>query len=299
MTLQQCEYVLEIARTGSVNEAAKQLFVAQSGLSASVKQLEQELGIQIFDRTNRGVLLTEDGAEFLRYASQMVEQGRFILHRYRHAEHSERLHVVTQHYDFISDIFCRVLRDSTAEQYHFSLREIKTYEVIREVETAAGDVGILAIREADRELMERFLHKKRLAFTPFLTTRPYVFMRREHPLASHTLITAEQLSAYPYVFYDQGDNNTSFFTEELTKEPLGDRRVEISDRASLMNVLLSSDCCTVGTGIMPSLLNDGKIVAILLDSEELYHIGYLLNTDRRQTPLTDMFIRLLLEFGAQ
>ena len=297
MTIQQCKYVLEIAKTGSFNEAAKQLFVAQSSLSGCIKQLEAELGIRLFERSNRGVILTSDGAEFIRYASQMVEQNDFIVERYRSAAQILRLHIATQHYDFISDLFCRLLHESGETDYHFSLREIKTYEIIYEVEHAASDIGILAIRDGDRELMGRFLHKKGLSFTPFLVTSPYVFVRREHPLAQKGRITSADLRDYPYVFYDQGTHNTSFFTEELTDELFGNRRVEISDRASLMGVLLSSDCYTIGTGIMPSKLNDGKIISVPLESQERYSVGYLLCDNRKPTALLEQFIQLLGEFA--
>ncbi len=299
MTVQQCKYVLEIAKTGSFNEASKQLFIAQSSLSSCIKQLESELGIQIFDRSNRGVFLTADGAEFIRYAGQIVEQNEFILNRYKHDDNILKLHITTQHYDFISDIFCRILNENEAEKFQFSLREIKTYEMIHEVESAVSDIGILAIREDDRELMERFLNKKGISFTPFLETSPYVFVRQGHALASKNSVSIDELQAYPYVFYDQGINNASFFTEELTDDVPGGRRVEISDRASLMNVLISSDCCTVGTGIMPSQLNDGKIVAIPLKSDEKYSIGYILNKDRKQSELTEKFIKLLFDFAAK
>lgn len=297
MTIQQCKYVLEIAKTGSFNEAAKQLFVAQSSLSGCIKQLEAELGIRLFERSNRGVILTSDGAEFIRYASQMVEQNDFIVERYRSTAQILRLHVATQHYDFISDLFCRLLQNGGDTAYHFSLREIKTYEIIAEVEHAVSDIGILAIRDGDRELMERFLHKKGLSFTPFLSTFPYVFVRREHPLAQKGQITSGDLREYPYVFYDQGTHNMSFFTEELTDELFGDRRVEISDRASLMGVLLSSDCYTIGTGIMPSKLNGGKIVSVPLESRERYSVGYLLSDNRKPTALMEGFIQLLGEFA--
>lgn len=297
MTVQQCKYVLEIARTGSFNEAAKQLFVAQSSLSSCIKQLESELGIQIFDRSNRGVFLTADGAEFVRYAGQIVEQSEFILNRYKQEDNVLKLHISTQHYDFISDIFCMLLNENNEEKLQFSLREIKTYEMIHDVETAVSDIGIMAVREDDRELMERFLNKKGISYTPFLETSPYVFVRKNHPLASKKIISLEDIQAYPYVFYDQGINNSSFFTEELTDEISCGRRVEISDRASLMNVLISSDCCTVGTGIMPSQLNDGKIVAIPFESCEKYSIGYILNKARKQSELTEKFINMLYEFA--
>ncbi len=299
MTVQQCRYILEIERTGSFREAANKLFIAQSSLSSCVKQLEGELGIKIFERSNKGVMLTADGAEFIRYAAQMVEQSEFIEERYRRAEDIRRLHVSTQHYDFITDIFCKLLNETHSEKYIFSLRETKTYDMIRYVERAESDIGILAIREDDCEIMDRFFAKHGITFTPFLTTTPFVFISREHPLASRSVLRIDDVREYPYVYYDQGANNNSFFTEELTDKPIGDKRVEISDRASLMNVLLSSECYTVGTGIMPSRLNDGKIVAIPLEGKKKYKIGYIVNSDRRQSALVQSFIDLLLEFGKE
>ncbi len=297
MTVQQCKYVLVIAKTGSLNEASKQLFVAQSSLSSSVRALEGELGIKIFERSNRGVYLTEQGAEFVRYAAQIVEQNEFVMSRYKNAEDVKRLNIATQHYDFISDIFCKLLDETKGENYRFSLREIKTYEMIQEVSTAMSDIGILAIGENDRELVQRFLHKKGVVFTEFLKTKPCIFLNSSHSLADRSSLTFEDLGAYPYVFYDQGANNSSFFMEELTDEIAGESRIEISDRATLMNVLLSSDAYTVGTGIMPSRLNEGKIVAIPLETDDTYTIGYILGEERRKTALAERFIELLLAFA--
>ena len=83
MTIQQCRYVLQIVKTGSFNEAAKQLFVAQSSLSVSVKALEQELNIKIFERSGSGVYLTEDGSEFVKYATQIIDSEDLAAMRFR------------------------------------------------------------------------------------------------------------------------------------------------------------------------------------------------------------------------
>ncbi len=297
MTVQQCKYILEIEKTGSFSEAASRLFIAQSSLSSCVKQLERELGIKIFERSNKGVFLTADGAEFIRYAAQMVEQSEFIEERYRRAEKISGLHISTQHYDFISDIFCKLLNENKSEKYRFSLRETRTYDMIREVERAESDIGILAVREDDSEIMDRFLNKHGIKFTPFLKTTPFVFINRDHPLSERSVLSSDDLRNYPYVYYDQGANSSSFFTEELTDKPIGGKRVEISDRASLMNVLLSSECYTIGTGIMPSRLNEGKIVAIPLESDEKYSIGYIVNANRKEGELTKKFIELLHQFA--
>lgn len=295
MTIQQCKYVLMIAKTGSFNEAAKQLFIAQSSLSLSIKSLEQELDIKIFQRLGNGVYLTEDGAEFVRYASQIVQHDDFIFKRYSTKSYRQRLYIVTQHYDFIADIFGKMLSEIKEDTYNFSLREIQTYDVIHEIETAHSDIGIIAIKDNDYEIMKRFLNKKDLEFTAFLKVSPHVFLRKNHPLAQSARLSITELKDYPYVSYEQGEHNISFFTEEIMDDSNIVRHIEISDRATLMNVLLLTDSYTVGTGIMPSALNKGDIVSVPFESDESYIIGYILNSGRKISPITEKFISRLVE----
>ena len=296
MTIQQCKYVIEIVRKGSFNEAAKQLFVAQSALSNSVKLLEGELNVKIFERSKNGVFLTPEGAEFVRYAEQMVEQERFIKERYSVDSDRARLYVCTQHYDFVADVFCALLREFD-EDYDFSLHETKTYEVIREVECASSDIGIIAIKDDGYDSMTRYLEKKGIAFTEFLKVSPHVFVRSDHELCKRKAVTSAHLESYPYVSYEQGAHNTSFFMEELEVGARHPRHVKISDRATLMNVLLTTDCYTVGTGVMPSALNDGKIVSLPLSEKSFYSIGYILRSDKRVTGVSSKFLKLLHEFS--
>ncbi len=299
MTIQQCIYALEIAKTGSFSKAAKQLFIAQSSLSSSIKLLESELGITIFERSKNGVFLTAEGAEFIRYAEQISQQNDFIIKRYASDANRKKLYVSTQHYDFVADVFCRFLRDTSEENFDFSIREIQTYDVIREVETAYSDIGIIAIKDNDFDIMSRYLNKKGVSFTQFLKASPHIFIRREHPLAEHNSLSYEDIRQFPYVSYEQGSHNTSFFTEELAYSVSADKHVKISDRATLMNVLLTTDCCTVGTGIIPSALNDGKIVSIPMESDTFYRIGYIMRSDRNISELTKTLIHYLHEFAIQ
>ena len=292
MTIQQCKYILKIAECGSLNEAAKQLFVAQSSLSVSVKSLEQELNIKIFERLGNGVYLTEAGTEFIQYARQISEQNDFIINRYTENKTCIHLYISTQHYDFVADVFSKMLNETQEEQYRFSLREMKTYDVIHETETAFCDIGIIAIKDKDHSIMERYITKRGLTFIPLFNAMPHVYIRKEHPIANRTVITKENLKEYPYVSYEQGEHNSSFFTEEITNIYC-DKQVEISDRASLMNVLLATDCYTIGTGIMPSLLNKKRIVSIPFESEDFYTIGYILRTDRKVSEFTKKFIEIL------
>lgn len=295
MTIQQCKYVLEILKMGSFNEAAKTLYIAQSSLSAAVKALETELDIKIFERSNNGVCLTSDGAEFVRYASQIIEQNNFILAKYKSDQRCQKLYISTQHYDFIADIFGKMLNSVTDDTYKISLIETKTYNVINEVENGYCDIGIIAIKNTDFDIMKRILINKKLNFTSVLKTSPHVFVRKDHPVCNNDTLTYNELAKYPFVSYEQGKHNVSFFTEEIMEISDVKRHIEISDRASLMNVLLTTDSYTVGTGIMPSSLNEGKIVSIPLESDSYYNIGYMLHADRKCSDLAQCFIKMLEE----
>ena len=294
MTIQQCRYVLEIARLGSFSEAAKQLFVAQSSLSVSIKALEQELNIKIFERSNNGVYLTENGSEFVKYATQITDSEDFITMRFRSHHSVGKLHIATQHYDFIADIFGNFLRDINAEQYRLSIKEIETHNVIQEVLNGSSDIGIIALKEGDADIMKRYLDKKHISFTPLLCVPPHVFIRRSHPLAERTSLDIIELQKYPYVSYGQGEHNSSYFMEEMFDSFNAEKHIEISDRATLMNLLLITDAYTVGTGIMPSALNKGDIVSIPLICDDSYIIGYILNDSRKTADMTEKFIKKLL-----
>ena len=299
MTIQQCKYVLEILKMGSFNEAAKTLYVAQSSLSASVKSLEAELNIKIFERSNNGVCLTSDGAEFVRYASQIIEQNDFILAKYKSEQRYQKLYIATQHYDFVADIFGKMLNTVTDDSYKISLIETKTYNVINDVENGYCDIGIIAIKNTDFDIMKRILINKKLNFTPLFKTSPHVFVRKEHPVCNQDILTYTQLMQYPFVSYEQGNHNVSFFTEEIMECIDVKKHIEISDRASLMNVLMTTDSYTIGTGIMPSALNEGKIISVPLESSSYYNIGYILHTDRKCSDLTAHFINMLEELVEQ
>lgn len=297
MTIQQCIYILEIHNTGSFSEAARKLFVAQSSLSSSVRSLEDELGIKIFERSKNGAVLTVEGAEFVRYAAEIVSKNEFILNRYKKPQSGSRLFVSTQHYDFIADAFCGLVSENKESEYALSLQEKKTYDVIRDVEIASSDIGIIAIEDHNLDIMNRYLQNKELTFFPIFNVAPHVFLRKGHPLSGKPLLHYAMLSDYPYLSYDQGAHQDSWFQEEMISGEIFSKHIVISDRASLMNVLLKTDAYTVGTGIMPSALNEGKIVSVPLESRSRYNVGYITRNDRKPTPILEKFISAILQFA--
>ncbi len=297
MTIQQCKYILEIHNTGSFSEAARKLFVAQSSLSNSVRSLEDELGIKIFERSKNGAVLTVEGAEFVRYAAEIVSKNDFVTNRYKKGHVGSRLFISTQHYDFIADVFCKVVTGNADKEYSLSLQEKGTYDVIHDVEIAYSDIGIIAIQDENLDIMKRYLQTKELSFTPIFKVSPHVFLRKGHPLAQKALLHYQTLSSYPYVSYEQGVHKDSWFKEEMISADHAAKHIVISDRATLMNVLLKTDAYTVGTGIMPSALNQEKIISIPLESHSHYSVGYITRDDRKATPILEKFISHIRQFG--
>ena len=300
MTIQQCKYVLAIARSGSMNEAAKKLLVSQASLSAAVRELEDEFSIRIFDRSNKGVRVTKDGAEFIRYARQLIAQYEVINDRYRSENRTgiRNFAVTAQHYDFVAEAFVSYLKGLSSD-YSVSLKEARTAQVIEDVTNLSADVGILAyLKEQGESYMERYLRRNGLEYREFLETKPHVFLGRQHPLSSSAVLRSDQLGDYPYVTYDQGESGPMEFSEELTENHMSRKQVRISDRATLMNLLLSTDCYTIGTGIMTSELNQGSVVAVPLDSPDVYAVALIYRADTGLSDDSERFIRALKSIAA-
>ena len=297
MTIQQCRYIVEIVDKGSFNEAAKSLFVAQTSISTAVKSIENELNIKIFERSNKGVYLTNDGAEFVRYARQLVEQSDFIIDRYSKPAEIKRLSVSTQHYDFAAEGFGYFLNDCKADDFDFSLREVETSTVISDVEMSFSDVGVIAIKDSDMDLMERFLVKKQISFKPLFRAPFHVYLRKNHPLSDRGKLNFSDLAHYPYITYEQGEHGTSMFTEEFSAKISCDKNVRITDRATLLNLLLITDCYTIGTGTMNhSKLAGGNILSIPLQTSGEYVIGYIVRNDKKETEHTRKFIDVISSY---
>lgn len=296
MTIQQCKYAVKIAQEGSFNEAAIKLFTSQASLSEAVKNLEQELGIVIFERSNKGVNLTREGGEFIHYAASIVSQAEMISERYKTKEELKHLCIATQHYDFVAEVFTRFVNSIKNSKFTLTLQETKTYEVIESVKNSVSDLGIIAIKKSEEKLMKRYLSKNKLDFKMLIETKPHIFVRKEHKLASETRVSCNDLLDFPYVFYEQGENSAALFFEELADFNLSGNNVKINDRATLMNLLLSTDCYTVGTGIMTSELNNGNVVSVPLETEERYIIGYITQKNVERTDEACEFIDMLNDF---
>ncbi|WP_455529370.1 LysR family transcriptional regulator [Ruminococcus sp.] len=216
MTLQQLKYILAISSTGSMNKAAEQLYVSQPSLTSSVQELEKEIGIKIFNRSGRGVTLTNDGVEFVQYARQVVGQFDVLSEKYSgRGNVKKKFGVSTQHYSFAVKAFVEMVKEFDTAEYEFAVRETKTAEVISDVANLRSEIGIIYLNDFNRKSITKLLHSNGLEFHTLTKCSPFVYLWKGHPLAKEKKITFEQLADYPCLSFEQGDNSTFYIAEEL------------------------------------------------------------------------------------
>ncbi|RIX50318.1 LysR family transcriptional regulator [Paenibacillus nanensis] len=284
MTLQQLKYVIEVANRGSMNEAAKRLFISQPSLSNAIKDLEAEMQITIFERTNKGITLSKEGVEFLSYARQVVEQAELLESRYLNAKPSmQHFSVSTQHYAFAVNAFVKLVNEHGHEEYELALRETKTYEIIEDVKNMRSEIGILYVNEFNGKVIHKLLKSANLQFNSLFTAKPHIFISIKNPLAKQSVVTIDQLQDYPYLSFDQGEYNSFHFSEEILSTLTHKKSIRVNDRATLFNLLIGLNGYTISTGVLSADLNGNEIIPVPLAIEEEIHVGWI---SHRSVPLS-------------
>ena len=284
MKLQQLRYVVKVAECGSITEASRRLFVSQPSITASIRDLENEMGVHIFERTNKGVIVSEEGETFLGYARQVLDQADLLEGKYKGtSEQVPHFSVSCQHYSFAVNAFVDVIREFDAARYDFTLREEQTHEIIEDVAHMKSELGILYLSEHNREVIERMLAANELVFEGLFCAAPHVFVCADHPLADHASVTLEDLEDYPFLSYEQGSYNSFYYSEDLTSTCERRTNIRVRDRATLFNLVMGLNGYTVCSGVISHELNGPGIISIPLDVDEYMEIGII---TRKNTTLT-------------
>ncbi len=276
MTLQQLRYAIAIADHKSMNKAAAELFVTQPSLSNMIKELENEIHIEIFERSNRGIITTPDGEEFLGYARQMLDHYRLIEERYIEQRTSKKKFSVSmQHYTFAVEAFIEMAKKFGMDEYEFAIHETKTREVIENVRTNKSEVGIIYKNEFNSKFMDKILRENDLEFIPLFDCKIYVYMSKGNPLATKDIVSFEDLQQYPCLSFEQGDNNAFYLAEEVLSTNEYKQTIKADDRATLLNLMVGLNGYTLCSGIICEELNGDDYAAVPLDTEEIMTIGYI------------------------
>ena len=297
MTLQQLKYVTTIANIGSISEAAKRLFVSQPSLTKAIKELEKEMGITIFDRTNKGITVSKEGERFLGYARQVLEQAALLEEQYKSQSGGKKqFSVSTQHYSFAVNAFVELLKGAEIDQYDVSLRETQTYEIIDDVAHMKSEIGLLYYNDFNRPVLEKLIHTNELTFTELFTAHPHIFIGKTHPFAHKEVVSMDELEEYPYISFEQGDHNSFYFSEEIFSTVVRPKHIRVRDRASLFSLLLGLDGYTVSSGVIDKEVNGENIISVPLAEEGLMHIGYITNNKMQRSRLGQEYIHALEQY---
>lgn len=299
MTINQLSYLITIAETGSLNKAAELLYISQPSLSGAVQELEKELGIIIFRRTGRGVTLTTDGAEFLLYAKQLYGQYEEILEKYgKNGRRKKKFGVSTQHYSFAVKAFVEMAKAFDMSKYEFAIRETKTEEVIRDVSNLKSEVGVLYLCDFNRKWIEKLLRSSGLVFHHLIDCRAYVYLWKRHPLAGEAAISFDQLRDYPCLSFEQGENSSFYFAEEILADNEYSRMIRANDRATMLNLMIGLNGYTLCSGIICEELNGNDFLAVpFRDDEEnrnsIMQIGYIVKKNTILTEMGELYVEEL------
>lgn len=276
MRLQQLKYILEVVEKGSISEAARALFISQPSLTAAIKELEEEFDIKIFIRSNKGVIVSNDGEEFLGYARQILEQVDLIEERYKKGENRKILFSVSsQHYSFAINAFVELIKEFGQKFYDFTLKETQTFEIIHDVDVLKSEVGVLYLCSNNEEAIKKLTKNANINIEEICKFKPHVFLNASHPLAGKKQLKLEELDDFPYLSYEQGKNSSMYLAEEVLSYIPRPKNINVSDRATLFNLLVGLNGYTISTGVASKELNGESIVSIPLKTNEYIKICVL------------------------
>lgn len=297
MTLQQLKYISIVAEKASMTEAAKELYISQPSLTKSIKELETEMGITIFDRTNKGITVSKDGETFLAYVRQVLEQAELLEEKYKnHLDVKREFCVSTQHYSFAVNAFVDLIKNCGSDIYDFSIRETRTYEIIDDVARMKSEIGILYYNDFNKAVLMKVIKANDLKFTELFTAAPHIFVSTGNPLAKRESVTMEELVPYPYLSFEQGEHNSFYYSEEIFSTVNRSKNIRVRDRATLFNLLIGLNGYTVCSGVIDKKLNGENIVAVPLEAEGDMHIGFVTHSKTHLSWLGELYIEAIKKY---
>lgn len=302
MTLQQLRYAIGIAKVGSFNKAAETLFISQPSLTAAIRDLEEEIGIVIFNRTSRGVSLTAAGEEFIAQANQLYHHYETIRERYSKGEaQRKKFAVSTQHYSFAIKSFVEMVKKFNLDDYDFAISETKTKEVIDDVSSLKSEIGVLYLSDFNRKYITYLLKERDLEFHHLIDCQAYAYMWKGHPLASRKSVNLADLSEYPCLSFEQSESGSYYFAEEILSTNEYHRTIKANDRATMLNLMVGLNGYTLCSGIISEEINGSDYVAVPFkdakgESDRTMEIGYIVKKNFMLSTICRIYIREMEEY---
>ena len=295
MNILHMKYAVEVAKAGSLNKAAQTLLIAQPNLSRSIKELEGDLGITIFDRSSKGLKLTLEGEEFIGYAQNILRQIEQMEKMYKDTSvPKQRFSISVPRASYISEAFarfsCQLLPDS-AEVFY---KETNSQRTIRNLLENDYRLGIIRYAENYDQYFRAMLDEKELNYETICEFTYQLLMSRQHPLAEKTNIAFDDLR--PYIEIAHADPYVpSLPLSKVVKEELPDninRRIFIYERASQFDLLSENPATFMWISPVPDKLLSryGLVQRKCDENQKVYRDVLIYRKGYRLTALDNAFI---------
>lgn len=302
MTIQQLEYLITVSEAGSLNKASETLYITQPSLTTSIHEAEKELGITIFNRSGRGVTLTNDGEEFIRYARDVVSQYKRMMEKYSpEGTYKKKFGISCQHYSFAVKSFVEMVKQFGTDEYEFAIRETRTRNVIEDVSFGKSEIGILYFNKFNRKVLEKLLRSNNLEFTYLSSCDAYVYLWKGHPLAQKESISFEDLADYPCLSFEQDTASSFYFAEEILSTSEYPRTVKVTDRATMLNLMIGLNGYTLCSGIICEELNGSDFTAVPFHADKELpdanmEIGYISRKNIPPSKMAELYIKEIRQY---
>lgn len=298
MTILQLKYVIALANAKSMREAASRLYISQPALSSTIRELEEELNVQIFERNNKGVNITAEGLELLTYAKQAVSQYEVIEDRYiAKWKDKKRFSVSMQHYVFALHAFIKTIKQYDETKYAYSVNETKTDDVLNDVRNMKSEIGIISYSESNEKVIKKLFREYQLTFVPIMTRNTYAYLWKTHPLANKEELSLSELEEYPCISFDQNSESEYYLTEEALSDYDFKKLIKSNDRATTAELMASLNGYSIGTGNMTeSIALKDEFVCIKLKEEDPLTIGYIVRSNHEVSDIGTTYIEELLKY---
>lgn len=291
MTLQQIRYLMSIIQWGSISQAAKELYVAQSSLSTAIKDIENEYGIVIFQRNSKGVTLTQEGQEFMVDLKHILDQFDYVNEKYQNSLHEEKRFCVSSlHHICGESAFMEFIRTLGCSHYRIGFLECKTDQVLTNVESGASDIGFLYYYSDVKNIMIQELRKREMLFHHIAYGKPHIYVADNHPLAGRQTVQSAELREYPFVSYETVGTKASLFTSTTRRIHNGGQNYYVSDRATAYTILRAEKALLVGAGYRSEDPHNSDIVSIPVEDSGQIEIGWIV---KRQWVLSEIATRFM------
>lgn len=273
MNIQQLRYVVAIANSGTFREAAEKMFVSQPSLSISIRDLEKEIGFQIFNRTSAGTVLTKEGMEFYEKAQSLVKGFDHFENRYLQQEEGEKVFSISsQHYDFLPPL---ITEFSTLHPQYHNLRifESTTVQILDEVAQGYSELGIIYLNSRNTKGIMQKLEKLKLEVVDLIDFQTHIYLRKGHPLTVKSEIEQSDLKGLPTVRFTQEKEAYLYYSENLIDTSDSSVTFDVTDRATLNGILERTDAYATGSGFLDSESVNGITVIPMkehLDNRMVY-----------------------------